>query len=83
VRTLSRGAQANLAEASSYASELNGAMRTLQAFTNERLATGRFDLGVERAYVAARSSTRARVAHGHRNLSDFFKHRGRVVGWLA
>ena len=61
VRTLSRGAQANLAEASSYASELIGAMRTLQAFTNERLATGRFDLEVERAYVAARSSTRARA----------------------
>jgi ATP-binding cassette, subfamily B, bacterial len=60
VRTLSRGAQDTLAGASSYASELIGAMRTLQAFTNERLATGRFDLEVERAYVAARSSTRAR-----------------------
>ena len=35
-------------------------MRTLQAFTNERLATGRCDLEVERAYGAARSSTRAR-----------------------
>ena len=60
VRTLSRGAQDTLAEASSYASELIGAMRTLQAFTNERLATGRFDLEVERAYGAARNSTRAR-----------------------
>jgi ATP-binding cassette subfamily B protein len=60
VRTLSRGAQDTLAEASSYASELIGAMRTLQAFTNERLATGRFDREVERAYVAARNSTRAR-----------------------
>jgi ATP-binding cassette subfamily B protein len=60
VRTLSRGAQASLAEASSYASELIGAMRTLQAFTNERLATGRFNLEVERAYVAARNSTLAR-----------------------
>jgi ATP-binding cassette subfamily B protein len=60
VRTLSRGAQDTLAGASSYASELIGAMRTLQAFTNERLATGRFDLEVERAYGAARSSTRAR-----------------------
>jgi ATP-binding cassette subfamily B protein len=61
VRTLSRGAQDTLAEASSYASELIGAMRTLQAFTNERLATGRFGVEVERAYVAARSSTRARA----------------------
>jgi len=60
VRTLSRGAQDTLAEASSYASELIGAMRTLQAFTNERLATGRFDQEVERAYLAARNSTRAR-----------------------
>jgi ATP-binding cassette subfamily B protein len=60
VRKLSRGAQDTLADASSYASELIGAMRTLQAFTNERLATGRFGAEVERAYVAARDSTRAR-----------------------
>jgi ABC transporter, permease/ATP-binding protein len=60
VRTLSRGAQNTLAEASSYASELIGAIRTLQAFTNECLATDRFDREVERAYVAARNSTRAR-----------------------
>jgi ATP-binding cassette, subfamily B, bacterial len=61
VRTLSRGAQDTLADASSYASELIGAMRTLQAFTNERLATGRFGREVERAYRAARNSTRARA----------------------
>ena len=61
VRTLSRGAQDTLAQASSYASELIGAMRTLQAFTNERLATGRFGQEVERAYIAARDSTRARA----------------------
>jgi ATP-binding cassette, subfamily B, bacterial len=60
VRTLSRGAQDTLAQASAYASELIGAMRTLQAFTNERLATHRFDVEVERAYAAARDSTRAR-----------------------
>jgi len=60
VRKLSRGAQDTLANASSYASELIGAMRTLQAFTNERLATGRFGEEVERAYLAARDSTRAR-----------------------
>jgi ATP-binding cassette, subfamily B, bacterial len=61
VRTLSRGAQDTLAAASSYASELIGAMRTLQAFTNERLASGRFSQEVERAYIAARDSTRARA----------------------
>jgi ATP-binding cassette subfamily B protein len=60
VRVLSRDAQDTLAAASSYASELIGAVRTLQAFTNERLATGRFGVEVERAYVAARNSTYAR-----------------------
>ena len=61
VQKLSRGAQDTLADASSYASELIGAIRTLQAFTNERLAEARFGKEVERAYVAARSSTRARA----------------------
>ena len=61
VQKLSRGAQDTLADASSYASELIGAIRTLQAFTNERLAEMRFGKEVERAYEAARSSTRARA----------------------
>ncbi len=61
VQKLSRGAQDTLAEASSYASELIGAIRTLQAFTNERLAEMRFGKEVERAYEAARHSTRARA----------------------
>ena len=61
VRRLSRDAQDSLAEASAYASELIGASRTVQAFTNERLATDRFAGEVERAYEAARSSTGARA----------------------
>jgi ATP-binding cassette, subfamily B, bacterial len=61
VQKLSRGAQDTLADASSYASELIGAIRTLQAFTNERLASTRFGTEVGRAYEAARSSTRARA----------------------
>ena len=61
VRTLSRGAQDTLGQASAYAAELIGAMRTLQAFTNERLATERFGVEVEHAYTAARGSTRARA----------------------
>ncbi|MCR6735853.1 MAG: ABC transporter ATP-binding protein/permease [Afipia sp.] len=61
VQKLSRGAQDTLADASSYASELIGAMRTLQAFTNERLAKLRFGGEVERAYQAARNSTGARA----------------------
>jgi ATP-binding cassette subfamily B protein len=60
VRRLSRGAQDTLADATSYASELLGAIRTVQAFTSEQLANARFGGGVEQAYQAARSSTRAR-----------------------
>lgn len=60
VRRLARGAQDTLADASAYASELIGAMRSVQAFTNERLASARYGNEVERAYDAAQSSIRAR-----------------------
>jgi ATP-binding cassette subfamily B protein len=60
VRRLSRGAQDTLAEATAYASELIGAIRTVQAYTSERLANARFGGEVEQAYEAARHSTRAR-----------------------
>jgi ATP-binding cassette subfamily B protein len=60
VRRLSRNAQDTLADATSYASELLGAIRTVQAFTSERLANVRFGGEVEQAYEAARTSTRAR-----------------------
>ncbi|MEQ1952327.1 ABC transporter transmembrane domain-containing protein [Mesorhizobium yinganensis] len=60
VRRKSRLAQDTLAEASAYASEQIGAIRTLQAFTNERLVTGRFAQAVEAAFQAARSSVLAR-----------------------
>ena len=60
VRRLSRNAQDTLADATSYASELLGAIRTVQAFTSERLANARFGGEVEQAYEAARTSTRAR-----------------------
>ncbi len=61
VRRRSRTAQDALAEATAYAAELIGAVRTLQAFTNQKLATARFAAAVERAFVAARGSTRARA----------------------
>jgi len=61
VRRLSRNAQDTLAEASAYASELVGAIRTVQAYTGERLANARFGKEVEQAYEAARTSTRARA----------------------
>ncbi len=61
VRARSRTAQDTLADASAYAAELIGAIRTLQAFTNEKLAQTRFGAAVERAFHAARDSTRARA----------------------
>src|SRR6201996_6486284 len=61
VRRLSRNAQDTLADASAYAAELVGAIRTVQAYTGERLANARFGGEVEQAYDAARSSTRARA----------------------
>jgi ATP-binding cassette subfamily B protein len=61
VRRRSRTAQDTLADASAYAAELISAVRTLQAFTNERLADTRFSGAVERAYAAAIHSTRARA----------------------
>jgi ATP-binding cassette, subfamily B, bacterial len=61
VRRRSRAAQDTLADATAYASELIGAVRVLQAFTNEALATGRFGAAVERAFAAARDSIKARA----------------------
>ncbi|MGE0500924.1 MAG: ABC transporter transmembrane domain-containing protein [Rhizobiaceae bacterium] len=61
VRRRSRLAQDTLAEASAYASEQIGAVRVLQAFTNERLVTGRFGDAVDAAFEAARSSVLARA----------------------
>jgi ATP-binding cassette, subfamily B, bacterial len=61
VRRRSRAAQDTLADATAYASELIAAMRVLQAFTNEALARTRFGAAVERAFLAARASIRARA----------------------
>src|ERR1700675_4030485 len=60
VRRLSRNAQDTVADATAYASELVGAIRTVQAYTSEALANARFGGEVEQAYEAARTSTRAR-----------------------
>lgn len=60
VRRKSRFAQDTLAEATAYASEQIGSVRTLQAFTNEKLVTSRFADAVEKAFSAARSSVFAR-----------------------
>ncbi|MDH6231128.1 ATP-binding cassette subfamily B protein [Mesorhizobium soli] len=60
VRRKSRAAQDTLANATAYASEQIGAMRILQAFTNEKLVTGRFARAVDISFEAARSSILAR-----------------------
>ena len=61
VRRLSRAAQDTLAEASVYASENLGAVRTMQAYTHEAAVTGRYAQAVERAFEAARSRLVARA----------------------
>jgi ATP-binding cassette, subfamily B, bacterial len=61
VRRRSRMAQDTLADASAFASEQIGAVRTLQAYTNERSIVARFTDAVERAYHAAQDSTLARA----------------------
>ncbi len=61
VRRRSRFAQDTLAEATAYASEQIGAVRTLQAYTNERLVEDRFGRAVETAFDAARASVKARA----------------------
>jgi ATP-binding cassette, subfamily B, bacterial len=61
VRRRARVAQDTLADASAYAAELIGAVRVLQAFTNERLGIARFRDAVGWAFLAARGSIRARA----------------------
>jgi ATP-binding cassette subfamily B protein len=61
VRRRSRLAQDSLADASAYAAELIGAVRILQAFTNEAHVAGHFGAAVDGAFGAARASTLARA----------------------
>ncbi|UIJ74168.1 ABC transporter transmembrane domain-containing protein [Aurantimonas sp. HBX-1] len=61
VRRRSRLAQDTLADATAYASEAIGAMRTVQAFTGEAAASSRFSRAVDVAFGAARSSITARA----------------------
>ncbi len=61
VRERSRRAQDTLAEASAFAAENLGAVRTMQAFNAQPKTIGRFGGAVEDAYEAARSATGARA----------------------
>ena len=61
VRKKSRYAQDMLAKATAYASESISSVKTLQAYTNEKLVSGRFSDAVEKSFEAARSSIAARA----------------------
>ena len=61
VRRLSRAAQDRLADASAYAAENLGAVRTMHAFGQEATVSRRFAAAVERAFAAARSRLLARA----------------------
>jgi len=61
VRRRSRAAQDRLADASAYASEAVGAIRTMQAFGMGQATTARFADASENAYLAARASITARA----------------------
>jgi ATP-binding cassette, subfamily B, bacterial len=61
VRRLSRTAQDSLAQASAYAAENLGAVRTMQAFGSETSIANRFAGAVNEAFEAARSRMLARA----------------------
>jgi ATP-binding cassette subfamily B protein len=61
VRARSRAAQDRLADASAFAAEAVGAVRTMQAFGMERATAERFAAAAENAFEAARLSTRMRA----------------------
>ncbi|MDP4021240.1 ABC transporter transmembrane domain-containing protein [Methylobacterium sp. NEAU 140] len=61
VRRRSRAAQDRLADASAYAAEAVGAVRTMQAFGRSAATAERFRAASEEAYAASRDSTRARA----------------------
>ncbi|WP_246736267.1 ABC transporter transmembrane domain-containing protein [Enterovirga aerilata] len=61
VQRRSRAAQDRLADASAYAAEAVGAVRTMQAFGMEQATSQRFAAAAEEAYQAARASSAARA----------------------
>ncbi|MFK5977738.1 MAG: ABC transporter transmembrane domain-containing protein [Rhizobiaceae bacterium] len=61
VRRRSRMAQDTLADATAYASESISAVRTMQAFSNEKMVQNHFAAAVEEAFEAARLAIRTRA----------------------
>ncbi|NDA47110.1 MAG: ATP-binding cassette domain-containing protein [Alphaproteobacteria bacterium] len=61
VRARSRAAQDSLADATAFASENLGAVRTMQSFNAQGLTSGRFTDAIEEAYVTAKRALGARA----------------------
>jgi ATP-binding cassette subfamily B protein len=61
VRKRARAAQDKLADATAFAVEAIGAVRTVQAMTAEEIAKSRFGKAVEEAFDAAQAATRSRA----------------------
>ncbi len=61
VRARSRAAQDSLADATAFASENLGAVRTMQSFNAQGLTSGRFSAAIEEAYITARRALGARA----------------------
>ena len=84
VRRLSRNAQDTLADASAYASELIGAIRTVQAYTGERLANARYRRQRRAGlWRGGEFDPRPRRAHRHHHLHRVHQRRRRPLGRLA
>jgi ATP-binding cassette, subfamily B, bacterial len=62
VRRLSRRAQDTLAESSAYAAENLAAVRTMQAFTYEKVVSDRYATAVERSFAAVGDRLKTRAA---------------------
>ncbi len=82
VRKNSRFAQDRLADASAFAAEALGGVRTVQAYTLEKRTVGRFATLVDQAFEAARIAT---VARAFLTAFAIFLVFGSVVGvlWLG
>ena len=61
VRARSRAAKDSLADATAFASENLGAVRTMQSFNAQGLTSGRFSAAIEEAYITARRALGARA----------------------
>ncbi len=84
VRRRSRTAQDMLADASAHAAEQLGAVRIVQAFTNEPLAVARFIArGRAGVHDGARLHAGARIPHGHCHFSGVLERRRGAVGRRA